>query len=126
MQKIELRPSQIKVLDTIYQLNLKRIYPNNLGVYKIITGIIDYETQEYTDLDIYASLSSISLKASSFIISRLIKLGLLDKFVYYEDDKEYLRITELGKETLLNYLSHHKVSYKRGKRKITYNYIKLW
>ena len=125
MQSKELRANQIKVLDTIYQLNLKRIYPNNLGVYKIISGIIDYESQEYSSLDTYASLSSISFKSSSFIIVRLIKLGLVEKFTYYEDDKDYLRVTDLGKETLLNYLSRHKLSYKKGRRKIVNNFIKI-
>lgn len=106
-----------KILDTVLALNKKHLFPNNEGIYKIVSSFDDEETRKYSDLDTFGTLTSYSSKK----ISRLCIMLLRYKYLAYAFDPNtnslFFQITEKGKVALYDFHKHHKGSYCHSKKK---------
>lgn len=123
--KKDLNLSQYKVLISVYELNLKELYPTHRGVYNILTGAEDNETILYTNLRTYGSLISIQKRRASAIINSLIKSNLLEEVFDRETDELYLKVTSEGEYKASFYLHKHKDRIKKVERKIKKEIIHL-
>lgn len=105
--------THFKILDTVSSLNERHLYPNNEGIYKIVSGQDDEEARMYADLSTYGTLTSYNSKK----ISRLCIMLLRYKYLAYAFDREsnklYFQITEKGKIALFDFHKRHKKAYVR-------------
>lgn len=103
--------THFKILDTVSSLNERHLYPNNEGIYKIVSGQDDEEARMYADLLTYGTLTSYNSKK----ISRLCIMLLRYKYLAYAFDREsnklYFQITEKGKIALFDFHKRHKKPY---------------
>ena len=108
--------THFKILDTVYLLNQEHLYPNNEGIFKIVSGMDDEEGRKHSSLSTYGTLTSYGSKK----ISRLCIMLLRYKYLAYAFDREsnklYLQITEKGKVALYDFHKHHKGPYSKVKR----------
>ena len=103
--------SEIKILETVNDLNEKDLYPLSLGVYKILTGSSEDEYIIYHEMKTYRTLTSFSSKHISRLIMMLLRNGYLSKTYDEKSDDLYLKITDKGKAFLLHYHKKHKYSF---------------
>ena len=117
-KKLNLVISDIKILDTVNELNKMNRYPSYLGVYKILSGSKEADYIQYEDLSTYCTLTSPSLKKLSRQIANLIRHDFLIK-IYSVDatEEEYLQISEKGVLTLLEFHKKRKTPYKKIEKK---------
>ena len=108
--------SEIKILDTVYFLNEKKLYPLSGGVYKILIGSEEKEYEAYQAIPTYGTLLSLSTKH----ISRLIMMLLRYKYLTYKFDKEteelYLEVSPKGLMFLSDYHKKHKYKFKKKEK----------
>lgn len=107
-----------KILDTVLVLNKSHLFPNNEGIYKIVSGCDDKEAREFSELDTFGTLTSYSSKK----ISRLCIMLLRYKYLAYAFDPNtnslFFQITEKGKVALIDFHKHHKGPYCRSKKNL--------
>ena len=117
-KKLKLVISDIKILDTVNELNKMNRYPSYMGVYKILSGSREVEYAQYEDLSTYCTLTSPSPKKISRQIANLIRHDFLLK-IYSVDalEDEYLQISEKGVLTLLEFHKKRKTPYKKIEKK---------
>ena len=115
--ELEINITYIKILETVDNLNQMNAFPMVEGVKKILRGEEDFETLEYKDTSTFATLISLGNRTLCSDVKMLIRYGYLRNIYDEKSDKYYLSITLKGKETLEEYKSKHKVSYKKSKRK---------
>ncbi|MBR0295470.1 MAG: hypothetical protein IJQ67_06195 [Bacilli bacterium] len=102
-----------KVLLTISYLNELGYIASAQGVLKIISGVIDEETEMFELCPTFQVLVSYNSKKMTRDLNRLVTCGYL-KRIHNEELKDYFfEITEKGKVTLSYFGSHHKVNLKK-------------
>lgn len=106
-----------KILETVYELNKLHQFPSKNGVYNILKGSLDAETNMYQFISTYSSLISYQKKQFSFLILNLIRHGYLNNIYDDSTDKMYLRVTELGEQSLLKYKEKHPDEFKKKEAK---------
>ena len=125
MKQFELNQTYSKVLVTISELNKQSYYPLNEGVYKILVGILDDDTQQFSDLSTFATLTSYSSKKICHLTLMLFKQGLIGKIFDPNSKTLYLRVTEKGEEFLNSYFKKHKKSFAKRKSKVVPTIVKI-
>ena len=125
MKQFELNQTYSKVLVTISELNKQSYYPLNEGVYKILAGILDDDTQQFSDLSTFATLTSYSSKKICHLTLMLFKQGLIGKIFDPNSKTLYLRVTEKGEEFLNSYFKKHKKSFAKRKSKVVPTIVKI-
>ena len=125
MKHFELNQTYAKVLLTISELNKQSYYPVNEGVYKILAGVLDDETEQFSDLATFASLTSYSSKKICHLTLMLFKQGLIGKIFDPQSKTLYLRITEKGEELLNSYFKKHKKTFAKRKSKVVPTIVKI-
>lgn len=125
MKQFELNQTYAKVLLTISELNKQSYYPLNEGVYKILAGIIDDETTQFSDLITFATLTSYSSKKICHLTLMLFKQGLIGKIFDPDSKTLYLRVTDKGEEFLNSYFKKHKNSFAKRKSKVVPTIVKI-
>jgi len=117
-----LKPTELKVLMCIKELNEHDLYPLSLGVYKILNGVIDEETKDLKTLSSFESLISLSLKRTTRIFTSLQKKGFIIN-IYDENTKVlYNKISSIGEEYLMN---NKLPNFIKKKRKIAPSIVKI-
>lgn len=111
----EFKPStsDIKILKTVYLLNKDHLYPQSLGVYKILIGSKEEDFKIYQDLETYSTLVSPNSRHISKLIMMLIRNGYLTNIYSKEHNDLYLKISDKGLSYLLEYQKKHKYPFKK-------------
>ena len=125
MKQFELNQTYSKVLVTISELNKQSYYPLNEGVYKILAGILDDETEQFSDLITFGTLTSYSSKKICHLTLMLFKQSLIGKIFDPNSKALYLRITDKGEEFLNSYFKKHKKTFAKRKSKVVPTIIKI-
>lgn len=112
-ENFKLTITHYKILDTIYCLNEKHLYPLHIGVGKILNGAKDDETLKYSDLPTYGTLISYGSKKLSRYIMMLTRYHYLGRKYDPKTNELYLEITPLGISNLLAFRKKHKNPYKK-------------
>lgn len=115
MSELKLVITHYKILDLVETLNKQNLYPNQEGVFKIVSGLVDEETEEYQNLNTFGVLRSYSSKKICRFILALLRHGYLEKKYDPKTDELYLKITTLGSLTLAKYLKKRKTPYAKTK-----------
>ena len=102
-----------KILFTINYLNELNYYPSSLGVLKIVNGVKDEETEMFELCPTFQVLISYTQKKMTRDITKLVNQALLKRIYNEKEDDYFYQLTNLGKETLLYYKSHHRISFKK-------------
>lgn len=105
--------SDLKILKTIYDLNQMDYFPNSFGVYKILKGIKDEETNNFVFLPTFSNLVSCVSKKITFKISMLIRYKYLTYKYDSETDNMFLTLTVFGENYLNEYFKTHHVIFKQ-------------
>ena len=117
MKTIKLTLTHYKLLDTIKWLNFKKLYPSQIGVYKVIHGTIDEDTFKITDCPTFSSITSYNGKKISRYLMILNRYGYIDK-IYSEENKNYfLSINKNGLIALEEFHKKHRNPYKKAIKK---------
>jgi len=103
MAQFKLIITHFKILSLVAALNKDKLFPNQEGVYKILSGTYDQETKVYKDLETFGVLTSYSSKKVCRFILALLRHGYLQKVYDEETDDLYLKITIPGIEELAKY-----------------------
>ena len=125
MKHFELNQTYAKVLLTISELNKQSYYPVNEGVYKILAGVIDDESAQFSDLATFATLTSYSSKKICHLTLMLFKQGLIGKIFDPKSKTLYLRVTDKGEEFLNSYFKKHKRTFAKRKSKVVPTIVKI-
>ena len=125
MKEFELNQTYAKVLLTISELNKRSYYPLNEGLYKMLTGILDEETAQFSDIPSFGTLTSYSSKRICHLTLMLFRHGLIGKIFDSKTQKLYFRITELGEESLNDFYKKHRCSFARRKPKTSQTIAKI-
>ena len=125
MKHFELNQTYAKVLLTISELNKQSYYPVNEGVYKILAGVIDDESAQFSDLSTFATLTSYSSKKICHLTLMLFKQGLIGKIFDPKSKTLYLRVTDKGEEFLNSYFKKHKRTFAKRKSKVVPTIVKI-
>ena len=122
---IKLVLSDIKILDTVKDLNDNGFFPLPDGVYKMLKGIIDKETISFIDYPTFSTLISCKSKRISMSIMLLVRYKYLSKIFDPKTEELYLQITDLGKATLLDFHKHHKVKYIKKSKDVKTTIVRI-
>lgn len=113
-----LETSDLKILETVSLLNKDSYYPLPEGVYKILSGVDDEETEKFKDLVTYKTLISFNSKKVSRLIMMLLRHHYLERVYDESSDKLYLKVAPKGEVELVNYHKRHK--YKFAKKEVNF------
>lgn len=114
MEKEELVVGQYKVLDVIAYLNEKKLYPTNVGIFKMLKGFTDEETTLFMDCSAFGTLASATSRKITFYVLALCKGKYISAVQIKGADNPCYCITEIGKKVLLDYHKKHK-NYPKSK-----------
>lgn len=113
VDQFRLTVSHYKILQTVDELNKKKLFPTARGVNNILMGKLDRETRKYADIKTYATLISFPGRKLCSYILNMTRRGYLGYIYDKNTDAMYLRITEKGEGELLHYEKKHKNSYRK-------------
>lgn len=125
MEEFKIVITHIKIMETISSLNKKGLYPLSDGIYKIIAGIVDSETNQYIDEPTFGTLISFNSKKTCRYLLALQRHGYIKKIYAPKKDKLVYVTTELGEDTLAKYHKKHKKPYVKKVKKVSETIIKL-
>ena len=125
MADLKLNITHQKILDTVSYLNQRHEYPSHLGVYKIVGGIIDEETNNYMDVPTFGTLISFGSKKVSRFILPLLRYGYLAKIYDKNSDDLYLVITNKGIDALALFHKRYKKPYPKKSKTIKKTIVKI-
>lgn len=125
MKELKLSITHYKILHTVKTLNDMKLYPKQEGVYKIVHGIIDEETESLQEAPTFGSLISYNSKKVSRYVLMLVRYGYLAKIFDRETKDLYLTLTGKGDVELFNYLQKHKGEYQKKKKQIKKTIVKI-
>ena len=111
--KFHLTVSHYKILETVQILNSRNLYPTQKGVHNILSGTKNDETDQYKDVDTYATLISFPGRKLCSYILNMVRRDYLTYIYDEKSDAMYLKITPKGEMTLLEYNKKHKYSHKK-------------
>lgn len=112
MEEMKLTVIYYKILDTVYYLNNIKHYPNELGVFKIISGVVDQETITLSNCPTFSTLISCRTKKISRCIMMLKRYNYLSQKYDKDSDDMFLVITPKGEAEVLAYHKKRKSPYK--------------
>lgn len=125
MAELKLSLTHYKVLHTIYSLNEKSLFPNQEGVYKILSGKVDPEIYDRPDFPTYGVLISYSSKKICHYVLALSRYGYVKNIFDPKSEELYLTLTPKGVSELLSFLSQRKRDYTRVKRVLKPSIVKI-
>lgn len=125
MKELKLTITHIKILHTIKFLNEQKLYPNQEGIFKILSGEKDEETESLMNCPTFGSLISYSSKKVCHYILALNRYGFVAKIFDRESKELYLTLTERGDLELFNYLRKHKNGYSKKKKNLKKTIVKI-
>ena len=111
----KLSTTDLKILETISFLNERKIYPVNEGVYKILKGDEDLDLENAKEVPTYKTLVSFSSKKISNLIMMLLRHNYLEKIYDRQSDELYLKLSDKGQISLIDYQKKHKYKFKEKK-----------
>ena len=117
MKEIKLNQTYIKVLVTLKELNELNYFPLNEGIYKILVGIVDEDTQEFTNLKSFGTLLSFSSKKVCRLTMMLYRYNYISRVFDTKTKKLYFTLTKKGESAANLYLLRHKKPFAKRKRK---------
>lgn len=120
-----LETTDYKILETVSLLNKDSYYPLAEGVYKILTGVDDEETDRFSELDTYKTLISYTSKKISRFIMMLLRYHYLERVYDPSSDKLYLRVAAKGEVELVKYHKKHKYKFTTKKVNLEPTIVKL-
>ena len=106
-----------KLLLTVRYLNELGFTPSVSGILKIITGIIDEETDNFSLCPTFQTLVSYGSKRLSRDINTLVSNGYLHRIHKEEFSDYYYEITENGKLVMDSFKAHHKINLSKHETK---------
>lgn len=125
MKELKLTITHQKILDTIRLLNVKQFFPNQEGVYKILSGIKDEETEQFLDLTTFGTLISYSSKKICRFILPLFRYGYIEKKFDRNTNDLYLAITFKGKEASELFHKKYKKPYPKANKILKKTIVKI-
>ena len=120
-----LETTDYKILETVSLLNKDNYYPLAEGVYKILTGVDDEETDQFSELDTYKTLISYTSKKISRFIMMLLRYHYLERVYDQVSDKLYLKVAAKGEVELVKYHKKHKYKFTTKKVNLEPTIVKL-
>ncbi len=117
--------TEVKILMTIDYLNERGYYPFPYGVTKILNGVIDEETVNFTNCPTFSNLISIVNKNVCHMVNMMVRYGYLKKVYSRETNKLYLGITEKGKKYMNSYVSTHNLYLNKKQQKFKKTIAKI-
>lgn len=96
------KPSEMKIMFLLKELNEKELFPISEGVYKILNGVMDQETVNLQSLKSFGSLISYSHKKITRFITHLMKIGFVINIYDNNTKSLYLKLSMDGEEYLNN------------------------
>ena len=112
-------------MHTIKSLNEMKLYPNQEGVYKLVHGDIDDETNSLKEIPTFGTLISYSSKKVCRYILALVRYNYVTHIFDRESKELYLTLTEKGELALFEYLRKHKKGYKRVEKTLKKTIVKI-
>ena len=109
--------TQLKILQTVADLNSRNAFPSVDGVAKIINGVNDQETKVFTQISTFATLLSYRGRKLSALVTSLYRHGYLTYIFEDNSNTKYLKITSHGLNTLNSTKIHSVKSYRRKEKK---------
>ena len=125
MKEFSICITDIKILETISELNKKGLYPLSDGIYKIVAGVIDEETVNYTDLSTFGTLISFNSKKVCRYLLALQRHGYIKKVYCPSKDVLLYATTEKGEMELYHFHKRHKHGFMKKKKMIKPTIIKI-
>lgn len=126
MSNFKLSITHQKILDTVRFLNDNNFYPNQEGVYKILTGILDEETIPFKDINSFSTLISFNSKKVSRYILLLVRYGYLAKIYDKTTNDLYLKITFKGLEASEKFHKKYRKPYPKSTKKFKTTIAKIY
>lgn len=120
-----LETSDLKILETVSLLNKDSYYPLPEGVYKILSGVDDEETEKFYELPTYKTLISYNSKKVSRLIVMLIRYHYLERVYDEASDKLYLKVAPKGETELVKYHKKHKYKFTKKEVNLEPTIVKL-
>ena len=120
-----LETTDFKILDTVSLLNKEHYYPLAEGVFKILTGVDDEETDKFSELPTYKTLISYTSKKISRFIMMLLRYHFLERIYDPVSDKLYLKVAPKGEVELVKYHKKHKYKFTTKKVNVEPTIVKL-
>ena len=102
-----------KVLLTVRYLNELGFIASTSGIHKIITGIIDEETENFSLCPTFQVLVSYAPKKLTRDLNTLVSNGYLHRIHKEEYSDYYFEVSEQGKASMAYFESHHKINLKK-------------
>ena len=106
-----------KLLLTVRYLNELGYTPSVSGILKIITGIIDEDTDKFALCPTFQTLVSYGSKRLSRDINTLVSSGYLRRILNESFSDYYFEITDNGKMIMDDFKAHHKISLSKHETK---------
>ena len=125
MSSLPLTHTTYKVLYCIDELNSVGIAPNNIGVYKVLSGMNDDESKVFSSLKSWSTLISYSQKRITTLINSLIKANLLERRMSMEDGEYYFILSSEGKSALQGFSKKRKVNLKSREKYIKNSFANI-
>ena len=125
MKEVKLNQTYYKVLITIKALNDLHYYPLNEGIYKILVGVVDEDTKQFTDLDCFGTLISFTSKKVCRLTMMLYRYGYIGRIFDTQTKTLYFSLTDKGREVTESFLKNHKKPFARRSKNITPTIVKI-
>ncbi|MDD4154623.1 MAG: RQC domain-containing protein [Bacilli bacterium] len=109
--------TQLKILQTVADLNSRNAFPSVDGVAKIINGVNDQETKVFTEISTFATLLSYRGRKLSALVTSLYRHGYLTYVFEDNSNTKYLKITSHGQNVLASTKIQSVNSYRRKEKK---------
>ncbi|MDY4849058.1 MAG: hypothetical protein SO176_02195 [Bacilli bacterium] len=117
-KNLKINKSHIIILYTIKLLNNLGYYPNENGVYKIVNGILDNETEPFKQIETFSTLVSFSSKKICRYVLALSRYGYINKIYSKPINELLLSLSEKGEDELFNVLNHKKIHFIKHEKKV--------
>lgn len=125
MKEIKLSITHYKVLHTVDYLNKMKLYPNQEGVYKLLHGDIDEESESFRDMPTFGTLISYPSKKVCRYILTLVRYDYLTHIFDRETKELYLILTDKGKAEIARFLDKHTKPYPKKQKMVKKTIVKI-
>jgi hypothetical protein len=125
MKEVKLNQTYYKVLITIKALNDLHYYPLNEGIYKILVGVVDEDTNPFVDSDCFGTLISFTSKKVCRLTMMLYRYGYIGRIFDTQTKKLYFSLTDKGIEVTEAFLKTHKKPFARRYKHVAPTIVKI-
>lgn len=122
--EIKITFDMFKILYTINALDILGYYSNHDGIYKILKGILDSETKQFSSIITFGSRISISKKRLSLLLNKMVNNNFINKKKPFNIDINYYLVNENTNTIIKKFLNTHKVNLKSKINSILHSFIK--